>query len=169
VTRPLVVLAIALLVCAGQAGSHECVEFSRGQAFKWATVVFRGMVTQIEDPVSGDEHDPLTHKAALQPASEEGPRVVTFSVTRAWKGPVTRTMKFYVLNSPQGGLRCSFRRGTEYVVYGRVVPGARWSEPVRKLTAGYTVYWIGPQPCVPRVRTDVVEESKALGRGWAPK
>lgn len=166
-TKDVLLCVVLLLASARQAECTDCLEATRRQAFKKADVVFRGVVTEIEDPVSVDPIDPLAHKVVLQPAVSGGPRVVTFRVSRGWKGSVTPTMKVLVFARPTRFDTYDFHAGVEYVVYGYASHEETW-ELVGKVARGQTVYGIGVV-CRLRVRADVAKESKALGKGRPPQ
>jgi hypothetical protein len=168
---PFWLLTAALVASAGCLGT-ECVELSRREAFRAATVVFRGVVVRVEDPNEpGEAVDPATHELRLQPADSAGLRVVTFRVRTAWKGPVTETMRILAFGRPSIGQGYVFRVGAEYVVYGDRAESptaiTKLSVAVGRLSEGTPVFGIG-MPCPLRIRTDTEEESRRLGKGRLP-
>jgi hypothetical protein len=76
-------------------------------------------------------------------------------------------MRVFGFASPSLGTGYKFRQGGRYIVYATNDVPQNWS-----LLAGFSgrsvVYGIG-NPCRFRVRSDVAEESRKLGRGHPPK
>jgi hypothetical protein len=140
---------IAMWLVTNYVAATECVELSQRKAFRAAFAVFRGTVVQVE---------PLHPEKAY-------PALVTFKADRGWKGPVTESMKVLVV----GSLLVSypFHEGETYIIYAmNDVP--QHFENLPNLSRGAVVYGIGSM-CLLRVRTDVDEESRRLGRGHPPK
>jgi hypothetical protein len=164
-TRALVLSVALLLGCTCRADPADCGIPSRREAFRRAAVVFRGVVTAIEDPDRVDAIDPVKHQVVLQPIHPEGQRIVTFRVSRGWKGAVSPTMKVLTYLRSKAFDTYVFTPGVEYVVYG--LESHFLSAASRKLAGGQPVYAVS-EPCLQRVRTDVAQESKALGGGRPP-
>jgi hypothetical protein len=144
------VLLIAICASVELFGA-QCVEVSQREAFRHVFAVFRGTAVRVR---------------VMHPGGSE-PTLVTFKVDRAWKGPVTETMRVLVFGRPPEGDTYPFHEGIRYVVYAtNDVPED--FENLRYLSGGSPVYGVGPM-CVWRVRTDVERESKRLGRGQPPK
>lgn len=131
--------------------AHTCEEPSQRDAFRRAVAVFRGIVVEVQ-MVNHESYEPM---------------LVTFKVDRAWKGPATETMRVFALGSLGGGVGYPFRQGERYVVYTTKLDSLEDSEELRLVSGGGLVYGIGFW-CRLRVRTDVDEESRKLGRGRPP-
>jgi hypothetical protein len=144
----------------------ECIEISQRQSFKTASVVFRGEPVKIEHLNDVEPLEPAAGKLQPQPVSFEDPAVITFKVAETWKGPVIRYLKIFAFANPPFGAGYQFRQGVPYVVYAIDIPNPNWDKLLR-VTKGEKVYAIGD--CILRVRTDVSQESRRLGRGRKPK
>lgn len=129
-----------------------CIEASQRQAFRHAFAVFRGTVVQVQNMDAGERSEPM---------------LVTFKVDRGWKGPVAETMRVFVFGSPPLGDGYHFREGQRYIVYATNDVPQDW-DLLRKFRGGSVVYGIGSM-CPWRVRADVDEESRKLGKGRPPK
>ena len=129
----------------------DCVEVSQHQAFRRAFAVFRGTAVQVRN---------------LCPPDRSEPELVTFRVDRRWKGPVTETMRVFAFGSSSYVDRYSFHEGQRYVVYA-TNEARKWgfSPPADVRGAVYGI----SNPCLLRVRTDIDDESRRLGRGHPPK
>ena len=80
---------------------------------------------------------------------------------------MTETMRVFLFLRPLEGDTYHFHEGIKYVVYAS--NNVRQDvEDLRDLSGGRPVYGIG-RLCILRVRTDVKQESKRLGRGQPPK
>jgi len=144
---------LLIAICASsELFGFQCFPASQSQAFSHAFAVFRGTVVRVQ----------IMHPGRSEPA------LVTFKVDRGWKGPVTKTMRVFVPVRPRPeGDTYHFHEGIRYVVYASNNVRQDF-ENLRDLSGGRPVYGIGDK-CVWRVRTDVMQESKRLGKGQRPK
>ena len=151
-TRVTIRSALLIAICLpANLRATECIEVSRREAFRHAFAVFRGKAVQIQ-AMSGADSEPM---------------LVTFRVDRGWKGPVSDTMRVFVFGSPMLGNGYHFHEGQRYIVYAtNDVP--KNFDNLPGLSGGRVVYGIGTV-CIWRVRTDVDEESRRLGKGHPPK
>ena len=129
----------------------QCITVSQRVAFRHVFAVFRGTVVRVQ---------------VMHPSDPE-PTLVTFKVDRAWKGPVTETMRLFLFARPAEGDQYHFHEGIRYVVYATKDVFLDF-ENLRQLSGARPVYGVGSM-CILRVRTDVKQESKRLGRGQPPK
>ncbi len=139
----------------------ECSEIPQRTAYRRAAVVFRGKVVNIQHMNLVEVRNPKTGKPELQPPSLDDHTLVTFDVDGAWKGPVTPTMR---VHATVHALMCTgyqFEQGREYVVYAVPLLNPNW-KPLQQLVQGAPVYDV--PNCPLRVRTDVQQESRLLGR-----
>jgi len=143
---------LLIAVCASvELFGLQCITASQRQAFRYAFAVFRGTVVRVQ---------------VMHPGDSE-PMLVTFKVDRGWKGMVTETMRVFLLGRPLEGDTYHFHEGIRYVVYATNDVFMDF-ENLRQLSEGCPVYGVGSM-CIVRVRTDVEQESKKLGRGYPPK
>jgi hypothetical protein len=140
----------------------ECLEVSQRQAFRVAFLVFRGTVIRVQDLAGEPLSDVRTGERQPALSGRDGAILVTFAVNRGWKGPVTPRIQVVVVERPTTGASYRFQYGREYVVYAIDHINQDWAA-LRRLSGGAVVY--GLDPCTARVRTDVAEESRRLGRG----
>ena len=143
----------------------ECQEVGRAPAFSGATVVFQGRVAAIEHLKMVEVIDPNTGTRQLHPPEIDDHMIVTFEVTRAWKGEVNSTTKVHSVARPKLCDGYRFEVGREYVVYASDNLNQEWAEIAHR-AHGMHVYEI--DDCPLRIRTDVSEETKLLGKGFAP-
>jgi hypothetical protein len=129
----------------------DCVEVSQRDAFRLAFTVFRGTVAQVQN---------------MDPRDPSAPMLVTFKVDRGWKGPVRESMRVFVFGAVSFVDTHDFRESERYVVYA-TNDAHKWGFSP-KASIGSPVYAIS-NPCLLRVRTDVEQESRKLGRGHLPK
>lgn len=144
----------------------ECIEVSQEKAFESAVVVFRGKVVEIDHLTMLEVTDPATGKSELRPPTTGDHTVVTFAVDGGWKGAVTSIMK---VHATFNGTVCPgyiFQKDHEYVVYGTELLNPS-SDAIQKLAKGMHVYDVFDCPL--RVRTDVQEETKLLGKARVPR
>lgn len=149
-------LAVAALFLLTSTAMPECIDLKQSQAFRSASVVFRGTVTRIDDAPAGEAAPTL---GGIQWAVVDRPKIVTFSVNRVWKGPAAPTVKVSLVEHPSMGTVFRFSIGTEYVVYAI-------DEDARDVVDGLKVYDVGA--CRLRIRTDVESESRILGKATVP-
>ncbi len=150
---------ITILFCAFSVSAlaNECIELPQRDAFKRAAIVFSGRVERVE-PVTRREGDPAA-KVQLERPLDGSPAVVTFSVTKTWKGAPDNRVKLFLFQKPLQGPGYQFQIGHEYVVYAH--EATKW-DPLVRIGQADPVYDLESQ-CPLRVRTDVVAESKRLG------
>lgn len=140
----------------------DCIEISQKDAFHAADIVVKGKVLRVEDTTQEvNPVDAATGKLVLQPSEPGAARVITFAVSRTWKGPHSE-IQMVTIERPT-----MFLRGAEYIVYGLDEIPQDWAE-VRRFSKGSKMYGIG-FPCVLRVRTDVKVESSRLERSKAAR
>jgi hypothetical protein len=157
----LAALGCSLLITALHA--TDCVEISQKDAFRAASIVFRGKVVRVEDATEEvNPVDVVSGKLVLQRSGAGGTRIVTFAVSRTWKGSPNSEMQLLTLERP-----AMFVVGVEYIVYGLDEVNQQWAK-IRRFSERSKVYGIG-FPCVLRVRTDVEIESRRLERSKAAK
>jgi hypothetical protein len=139
-------LAIALLCCPVLPAACNCVTQPQSRARSQAFVIFEGVVTGIE------------HVDPPKAASDR--TLVTFSVSRKWKGAVGKEVK---VHAAQRALLCdsyTFETGQRYIVYAvRIDKESGWND---KYPAGTKIISVGD--CILRIRKDIAEESKRLGK-----
>jgi hypothetical protein len=144
----------------------ECVEVTQREAFRTAAIVVRGRVTRVENLRRFDPVDRESGKLALERASD--PYVATLAVDQTWKGPLTSAIQVLAFGHPAIGTGFQFRVGSEFVVYALDEVNQDTPPSIRRFSGRSRVYGIG-LGCVLRVRTDVVGESRVLGRGRSPQ
>jgi hypothetical protein len=146
----------------------ECGEGQPQHALKYAAIVFQGKVTEIDhlNPIDPPDSKPGDVRQVSIPRQINDHTVVTFRVTRAWRGPVTREIKVYATARPSMCDGYKFRDGVEYVVYASTNLYIE-SEERKRYSQGATVYEISDCPL--RIRTDVTAEAKRLGLGRSIK
>jgi len=150
-------LSLASMSCIGS----ECLEISRREAFRTADVVFRGTVNHIEHLESVETAASDKDNIPLRSVDPADPQLVSFTVSKAWKGPVTKTMRVFVWGRPSLGSGYQFRVGVDYVVYAQKENTDKWPSIV-KAGRGSPVYGLGI--CPMRIRADANKESQALGK-----
>jgi len=141
----------------------ECFELSQHKALLEATVVFRGTVVKIEDLTEQTENP--ADKVQVRRSDPSEPRVVTFTADQFWKGPATRLVRIFLLLRPPEGSGYKFKPGGEYIVY-TLGKANEWG-PLVRLSEREPVYDVGT--CILRIRSDVVAESKLLGKVRTPR
>jgi hypothetical protein len=161
----LMILTTASIVIGGSlVYGCECIELTVADAFKHAAVVFQGTVVQIDhlnpiqppDAIDG-QHGPVA--LVPMPRSVNDQTLVTFSVTTAWKGPVTEAMKVFAVARPSMCDGYRFQPKVEYIVYASKNLDQNWKE-LQPFKKGAFVYDVADCPL--RVRTDVAAEAGRL-------
>lgn len=149
-----------------QAAGDECIEVPQQKAFTRASVVFWGQVVNRDHLDFSDANEPhvVPHS---RPGSE--PQLVRFNVIRNWKGPRIGEITVFTFASPSLGSQYRFEDGGQYIVYviSEDIPPADLTWLRKKLHLDKPVYGLG-YPCRLRVRADVVQESRLLGKGRKP-
>src|SRR5262245_23170637 len=120
-------LAVALTFSVLVADACTRIELSQETYFKVSNVVFEGVVTEVK-PVDEDR-------------SFFSRTLVTFRVSKAWKGPVKDHISISALERSMGcELTYQFKPGLRYVIYGGPVPkAAGWESQFPK---GTTILWL---------------------------
>jgi hypothetical protein len=137
------------------AWAGDCAETPQRDAFCSAVLVFEGRVLKVE-PVGGysfprsDKSDKIEIKQSLAGS----PALVTFSVTRSWKGQSHPIVKTLVLQTSASGGGYVFQAGHDYMVYTN--EATKW-EAVVRMARPNPVYDLGGQ-CPLRIRSDVAAE-----------
>ena len=121
--------------------------------------VFRGMVTHVDAGKAG--------------------QIVTFEVSRVWKGAVPRIVRVYYFQESAvvfippletRGLGIRFQNGTEYVVLARIMTLAE--RPPFRLSDSAASFASGTCGAYNTLSVDAAEKSgeiRLLGPGWAPE
>ena len=139
-------LAIALLSCHVLVAACDCVTQPQSRARAQAYAIFEGVVTGVQHV------DP--------PKSASDRTLVSFSVSRKWKGPVGKEVK---VHAAERALLCdsyTFETGQRYIVYAiRIDKESGWND---KYPAGTKIISVGD--CILRIRKDIAEEAKRLGK-----
>ena len=120
--------------------------------------MFRGRVERIEHAQLLERTDAVTGAKEMVPPESGDRTVVTFRVSAVWKGPSRNTLQ---VMSVARGVLCpgyEFKQGREYVVYA-----TEPAEDAARTTEGARVFEVADCPL--RVRTDVAEELRLLGKG----
>lgn len=144
-------LAVLLffLPCLGIACS--CVQLVQPQARSAAYAVFDGVVTDI-------------HHFETEERQKTSSRVlVTFAVSRGWKGPVGGNIKIHAW---ERALMCdsyTFEVGHRYVVYAIQQDEFGFAD---QYPAGTKILSVGN--CILRIQEDIEEEARRLGPGRSP-
>lgn len=154
-------VAVVLASLALQAS--ECVEVSQHDAFRYATLVFRGTVIRINDVTEQD--DISSDKVPMIRVQSEDPKMVTFAVTGIWKGPLYDKIRVLAFGHPSQGVGYHFLWKGEYVVYTLGEIGQNWPA-LRRVAGNHPVFDIGM--CPMRVVTNVRREVSRLGAAMAP-
>ena len=144
----------------------ECAEPEFRSALKYASVVFRGTVVQIDHlnpiqpPDAGNDKQDGVAPVAI-PRDVDDQTLITFKVTAGWKGSVTETMKVFAVARPSMCDGYRFRQNVEYVVYASTNLDQNWEalQPFKQAAFIYDV-----ADCPLRIRTDVATEVRRLGR-----
>jgi hypothetical protein len=99
----------------------------------------------------------------MKPVVNDKVDVVTFEVSRIWKGPTSKSINVVAIRHPAMGDGYTFVVGTEYIVYTTKQLNPGWRE-LDQVSGGVKVYSLSN--CVPRIRTDIAKESALLGAHW---
>jgi hypothetical protein len=138
---------LALLFLCGSFSASPCqtIELSQGETFKLASVVFDGTVTAVHHFEPEEER-----KFASR-------TLVTFSVSRRWKGTVGSTIQIHVWERAMGCEQSyTFEAGRRYVVYaGLFDKEGGWADQYPK---GTKILMLR------RVAEDLDREAKRLGK-----
>jgi hypothetical protein len=141
-----------LLLCLPWLGTAcSCVELVQTQARSAAYAVFDGVVTNIH------------HFETEEQQRTASRTLVTFAVSRRWKGPVGPEIKIHAW---ERALMCDsyiFEIGHRYVVYAIQQNEFGFGD---QYPAGTKILSVGN--CILRIREDVEEESKRLGNSTQP-
>jgi hypothetical protein len=145
-------LAILTLCLPWLGMACDCVEQEQPQARRAAYAVFDGTVTEI-------------HYFETEAQQRTSSRVlVTFAVSRSWKGPVGPKIK---IHNWERALMCDsyiFEVGHRYVVYAiQQDKEGGWAD---QYPAGTKILSVGG--CILRIREDVEAEAKRLGQSRKP-
>lgn len=145
--------------------ASDCIAVSQRDAFRHATLVFQGKVLNIEDVGVIADKAPDEKTAPLR-LDLNGPQIVTLVAIRAWKGPVTGVVRIFGFRHPPQGDSYTFSLGKEYIIYTLGEVGEHWA-PLRQISGDLPIYDIGM--CILRIRTDLANESRLLGKSTVPK
>jgi hypothetical protein len=137
---------LSLLMCPALSAGFDCVlSLPQKDSHANAFLVFQGRAVEIKAVV------------------EDKVDLVTFEVSRIWKGPASKSINVVAITHPAMGDGYTFTTGTEYIVYATKQLNHGWPE-LDQVAEGARVY--GLNNCVPRVRMDIAQENKILGRHW---
>src|SRR4051794_4523005 len=96
----------------------ECANnFPQRESLRFAAVVFRGRVIQIEHLRFVFTQNSFQLEPELHPPKVDDHTLVTFAVKTYWKGAVTSVMKVYATARPSMCDGYRFTQGKEYIVY----------------------------------------------------
>lgn len=157
--------SLILILAAGRLLACTCIEVPQKTALHSAVAVFQGKATKVEHMDMVEAFDPVSGKVEKRPPKVDDYTVVTFRVSKAWKGPVTSTMKVQATARPSMCSGFEFREGKEYIVYATDDINQDWDK-LRPFAERLHVYGIGNCPL--RIRADADRESRLLGRSRAP-
>ncbi len=142
----------------------ECAEGTQREALRYAAVVFRGTVTNIEhlNPIVPREGRPADAvKLVPIPRNIDDHTLVTFRVRQGWKGRITPTIRVFAVARPSMCDGYRFQIKSEYVVYASKNLNPDWDE-LQPFKDGGVIFDVAECPL--RVRTDVLSEVRRLGR-----
>jgi hypothetical protein len=130
------------------AGACSCVYPNQPNAREAAYAVFDGVVTDVH----------------YFKSEQDGRTLVTFDISRSWKGSVGSTIK---VHAEERALMCDsyvFELGHRYIVYAiQQDSEAGWSD---QYPAGTKILGVGG--CILRIREDIKAEASKLGKGRKP-
>jgi hypothetical protein len=142
-SRLVATVVLSLLGCPTPVVGSDCISMSQRDSFSKSVLVFEGRARRVVPVVEGQVD------------------LVIFDVDQVWKGPVEKAVTLAASRRPAMGNGYTFQEGQQYVVYAIDTVNQDWAE-LKPLASGAFVY--GLNGCTPRVRTDVTEEARLLGR-----
>ena len=141
-------VAILLIGLAGACCACSCIYLSQPEARERAYIVFDGVATDVH----------------YFKNEEDGRTLVTFDVSRAWKGPIGPKVK---VHADEHALMCDsyvFKVGHPYIVYAiQQDSEGGWAD---QYPTGTKILGVGG--CILRIREDVEIEASKLGKSRKP-
>lgn len=159
-------LLTGAIVCSGYAWACECVDEPTEDAKQHAKAIFQGRVIHIEHLQFSTVNGAFRIETAQGARDLNDHTLVTFEVTRYWKGTIPLKVRVYATARPSMCDGYRFEQGREYILYtGPMTPG--WPEMEQRAGVG-TLYEVAD--CPGRiVRENIHREARWLGRWRAPR